>query len=285
MVATVLAILSLLLPPVSLFSAAVIALVTLRKGANEGALVLAMASVACSLLALLLFGQPWAMAGFVLLMWMPAWMLALQLRASRSLSLAIQFALLFGLLVIGAQYLQSDGPVAGWQQMLEPFVAELVTAKLVAESDQQALIEVMASWMPGLVAAGFFLQLVGSLFIARWWQAMLYNPGGFGEEFRTLRWHRLLALVTLAVIAARWLMADGNLPDYLLVLLLAAWFIQGLAVVHGVIRQTQASRGWLIGLYLLLLVAMPHALTALAVTGFADAWIDFRARLRNRAAG
>ena len=51
MLVTVLAMLSLLFPPLSILSSSVVALVTLRKGATESGLVLALAGLACGLLA------------------------------------------------------------------------------------------------------------------------------------------------------------------------------------------------------------------------------------------
>ncbi|MES9843965.1 MAG: DUF2232 domain-containing protein, partial [Candidatus Sedimenticola sp. 6PFRAG5] len=221
--------------------------------------------------------------GFVLLMWLPIWIAATLLRFSRSLGITIQGVLILGLLVILAQYLQGQDPVEQWRNLLEPFTQSLVEAQVVEEGKQQDLIEVMARWMPGAVAAGFFLQVMASLFVARWWQAMLYNPGGFKAEFHQLRMPRILAIITLLVLLLQAGIVDlGVFADYLAMLVMAAWFLQGLSLAHGVLGRMGANSGWLVGIYFLLMFAMPHAVTVLAAAGFADAWFDFRARLQDK---
>jgi len=283
MLAAVLAMLSLLMPPLSILSSAVVALVTLRQGPVAGLTVSLMAGLACAALAYVTLGGVLPIVGFVLLLWLPIWLLALLLRLSRSLALSVQGALILGLIFLAAQFLQAQDPVAEWQQALEPFTQSLVQSQLIDEAQQSDLIKVMARWMPGVVAAGFFLQMMASLFIARWWQALMYNPGGFRSEFHQLRLPRAFAVITVALLALQAMgNAGGLVVDYLAVLLMAAWFLQGLSLAHGAIALLGAGSGWLVGIYALLILAMPHAVSALAAAGFADAWFDFRARLRDR---
>lgn len=40
----------------------------------------------------------------------------------------------------------------------------------------------------------------------------------------------------------------------------------------------KVGRGWLVAVYVLLLMAMPHVVALLALAGMADGWFDFRAR-------
>ena len=179
LLASVLAMLSFMLPPTSILSSAVVALVTLRRGPVYGLTTLLIAGLLCAAVAQLTPGGLMAVVAFVFLMWLPIWLLAVLLRLSRSLAFTLAGALILGLVVLSAQFLQGDDPVAGWQSALEPFVQSLVEAEVVDRADEQELIAVLARWMPGALAAGFFLQSMASLFVARWWQAMLYNPGGF----------------------------------------------------------------------------------------------------------
>ncbi|OOZ34768.1 DUF2232 domain-containing protein [Solemya velesiana gill symbiont] len=283
MLATVLAMLSLLLPPSSILSSAAVALVTLRNGPGYGFTVVIISGLTCAGLAYVTWGAATPVIGFSLLMWLSIWFAATLLRYSRSLAITMQGVLFLGLLVIVAQYLQGQDPVAQWRSLLEPFTQSLVEAQMVEESRRQELAEVMARWVPGAVAAGFILQVMASLFMARWWQAMLYNPGGFKAEFHQLRMPRILAIITLLVLLFQTGVADlGAFADYVAMLLLAAWFLQGLSLAHGVLGKLGANSGWLVGIYFLLVFAMPHAVTALAAAGFADAWFDFRVRLQDK---
>ncbi|MCW8906468.1 MAG: DUF2232 domain-containing protein, partial [Sedimenticola sp.] len=265
----------------------VVALVTLRGGAAAGGLVVALAAVASAVLALMALGGINLAAGFLLLMWLPAWLLALLLRSSRSLSVAVIGALVLGVVMLAGQFMQSGDPVAEWEAILGPFVESLTDAQLLEGSQQARLVSLMAGWMPGIVAAGFFLQLMVAMFLARWWQALLYNPGGFRAEFHQLRLPRLLAVAMLLLLLFMLTQAGSGVTvlEYLLVLLVCAWFIHGLALVHGVIGRLGSSSGWLIALYLLLLFALPHMVIVLAIAGVVDAWIDFRARLRPSGSG
>ena len=142
------------------------------------------------------------------------------------------------------------------------------------------MLEAMSAWMPGAIAAGFVLQSMAALFLARWWQSVLYNPGGFGAEFRQLRLPRVLAAVTLVVLAFLWLLPELRLATYVATLLLAGWGIQGVALAHGLRAQLGLNSAWLVVMYAALFFAMPYVTGFLAFAGFSDAWLDFRARLR-----
>ncbi len=287
MVIILLAALSLLLPPTSIFSAAAVTLVTLRNGAIPGALVMGLATGVSGIIALFALGGLNLAIGFLILMWLPAWLLALVLRSSRSLSLVVMSALVLGLVMIGGQFIQTGDPVAEWRSLLNPFVESLAEAQLVDTSQQAALVSLMASWMPGIVAAGFFLQLLASLFLGRWWQSLLYNPGGFRSEFHQFRLPKVLAMALLILVGLMFAQTGSeiSLVEYVLILLVSAWFVHGLALAHGIVGRLGSSSGWLIGLYMLLLFALPHTVIVLATVGIADAWFDFRARLSPRGSG
>ena len=280
MLATILAVLSWILPPVSVLSSAVVALVTMRRGWLEGLLIMALGGLACSVLAWLTLGNAVIAVGVIILMWLPVWLLAILLRAMRSLDVAVQGALLLGVVLILAQFMRSGDPAADWRLILEPFVESLVTSELIEETYQAELIDAMSRWMPGLVAAGFFIQSVVSIFLARWWQAILYNPGGFRQEFHRLRMHKGVALVTLGVVAGSLLTSGDAVTwlDFLLTLLTTGWMVQGLALIHGLVARFKANAGWLVGTYVLLMFAPSYMIGLLAAVGFADTWFDFRAR-------
>jgi hypothetical protein len=286
MATTVLGMLSLILPPVSILSSAVVALVTLRVGQREGLFTGLLAAAACGFLGLIALGNALPVIGLALLSWMPIWLLAAMLRHTRSLSLTVQSGLIFGLAMIVMYELQFQDPVAQWRELLEPVSQTMVENQWLQEADRAKLLEFAARWVTGAVAALFFLQLTLSLFLGRWWQALLYNPGGFGEEFRGLRASRVMGYLTLALLLAHFgLDADWGPVRYLLVLLFAVYFLQGLAVVHAMVAQAGAGVGWLVGVYALLVLAMYYTMVALAAAGFADTWLDVRSRAGRRRGG
>jgi hypothetical protein len=284
-VAVLCALLSPVLAPLSLVSGAVVALVTLRNGLVPGLQVAGAAALVTVLAGQLVFGQIVAALAFALLLWVPMLVLALVLRHTRSLATTLQAALLFGVALVAFYVIGFDDAAAEWKTLLEGVLAGFFEAQEIDEASRAALIEAMARWMTGTLAAAYFLQVVASLLLARWWQSLLYNPGGFRQEFHALRLSRALAVVALPLFAA--VLVDG-LPDvlrYLALPVAAAFFLQGLALAHGQLAAFKAGPGWLIGIYALLVVAPPYAFMALTTAGYADAWMDFRGRMAKRTGG
>jgi hypothetical protein len=273
------ALLSLLLPLFGLVSGAVIALFTLRRGLREGALLGGLATLGVGLLGTLALGSPWPALGTLLVLWMPVWGLAALLRLSRSLSLTVAAAGLAGGLVVLLIHALVVDPAAGWLELMTPFSELLVRDGVVEPLAAEALFGAIARWMTGAFAAALVLQWVLGLFLGRWWQALLYNPGGFGQEFRDLHLQRVLGIGGLVLLALIGLFRGPGLVPDLLIVLMPLYLLQGLAVIHQVHGARGLHPGWLFGLYVLLVVFMPHAELLVACLGFVDIWADFRSRL------
>ncbi len=282
MSATVILVLALLITPLSIVSAAVMALVTLRKGLREALLVMGLGLIAASVLGVLLFSQPLALPTVGVMLWLPLIGVAEVLRISRSLRVAIEICVVLGALLIGMQYLLLDDVGAFWSRILEEYSSQLMNPEVVSEADRSLMVQDMAPWMPGGLGAAWFLQLALSLFLARSWQALLYNPGGFATEVQELRlgWWLLVLLPALLVLGS-----FGDSPGFAAQLSLvgmAAFFLQGVALIHGLAALLKANIGWLIGFYILLIVGMPTSFTLVSAAGFTDGWLNFRAKVRTR---
>ncbi len=284
MATSVLAMLSMVMPPLSLLSSASVALVTLREGRSAGLQVIGWSLLACLLLSTVALGNPAPAIGLMLLLWFPMWVLGQVLREIRSLGLAVQSALAFGLLTIVYFYLQTGDPIAEWQKVFALLADNFTEAGLYKAEQSQQLVNELARWMTGFFAAGYFLQLVVSLLLARWWQALLYNPGGFQQEFHQLRLSKLLAYfgAVLGVLSLLQLEMGGDLLRYLTVLLMAAYLVQGLAVAHGIVKLLSLNRAWLIGVYIMLVITGPQMLIVISMLGLADIWMNFRAKAASK---
>lgn len=265
--------------PLIIFSSVAVALVTLRRGALEGAVVMLLSATVCALMLLAAQANPVSIFVSVLLLWSPTLGLALLLRYSRSLGMTLAAALLIGVLVVIAIHLQIS--VEQWVEVLEPSLSVILEqGKVLAPEQRKLFIEHLASWAPGVVATLFFLQLVSVLLLARWWQSLLYNPGGFRTEFLQLRLSRGIAVATIALLLLSLtdMDAGGMLISYLILLLLAACFVHGLSLVHWLADRHGFNTSLLAGMYLLLIIFMPYVASLLAAAGLADSWFDFRAR-------
>jgi hypothetical protein len=119
-----------------------------------------------------------------------------------------------------------------------------------------------------------------SLFIARWWQAMLFNPGGFGAEFRALRADWRLAVGAVVVLVGL-LLLEGEprrLAAELMLVALVVFSLQGLAVAHGLLAGSRQAGLWIGALYIAIALLWPYPLLALGAVGLIDTWVDFRTR-------
>lgn len=112
--------------------------------------------------------------------------------------------------------------------------------------------------------------------LGRYWQAVLYNPGGFGREFRAVRLPLVPALVLLAcmLIGPNFGAGLAMLTPICSVPLMFA----GAALLHGLVAQGRLARFWLVGLYVTLLLFMQLIYPLLVVLAIVDSLIDFRGR-------
>jgi hypothetical protein len=282
-VVAVTATVALILPPatspISFLSGASLGLVTLRLGPRAGGLVMGMATVALALLALALIGTASLAVAMLGVLWAPIWFLSVILRITVSLPLVVTIAL--GLVSFGVGMTHwLVGDLASWWQtfLMDTFV------RIGPEPgpDLVRLIENLSQVMTGLVAAGMLMSLVGNLLLARWWQSMLYNPGGFSQEFLALRLHPIVGVAALGAMALTQLGPAAPLESLgvdLVFVMMAAFFVTGLAVVHGLNANFGEPVGWLIGVYVLTFIFPRQMMTILAATGLADTWVDLRSRI------
>lgn len=276
---------ALLMPPLTsplaYIGAAVVGLVTLRLGAGEGFGVLAGGGIALAVLGMALGGVALPLASTALVLWLPVWALALILRLTRSLALVLQAGAVLGVLLVVLMHLWLGDPGAWWGPRLEAVLTPLFKAQNLDAGDY---VPNLARWMTALTAAALVLGVLLSLLWARAWQARLYNPGGFGAEFRALRLGRRFALLVLGIVVVAQLPLAGsaNVAADLVFTLVVVYLLQGLALAHAAVQLTQVGRGWLVGLYGLLLFAGPQMVPLLALAGWLDAWIDIRNRLGGR---
>jgi uncharacterized protein YybS (DUF2232 family) len=116
---------------------------------------------------------------------------------------------------------------------------------------------------------------------------LLDRPGAFGAEFRELRFGRWLLIVVPLLLVAGVLMTGGepSLLGQVYLIGMVVFLIQGISVAHALVNDFAASSAWLVGLYLMLLLIAPQGATMVAVMGYADGWLNFRARARARRSG
>ncbi len=278
LVAVASAVLSLLLPPLSYLSGAVAGLVTLRHGGREGLIVLGIAGLLIALPALF-SGSSGLVVIFGAVVWMPVWVLAVVLRQTVSLPATIIVAASFGVISVAVIHGVLVDPTEWWRGKLE-MLRPILTEAGWKPADVEANLTTLASAMTAMLAAAVMMTPLISLFIARWWQALLYNPGGWRKEFQQLRLPATLVWVAVVIVIIAWF-TGGSVQAFaadLLIVVLLLYLLQGLSVIHNLVNCRGLSVAWLVGLYALLLI-LPQAVMLVAGLGFTDTWLDYRSRL------
>lgn len=274
----------LLMPLSAVVGNGVVALVALRQGPREGSVVLVIGGIGLALLGVIVFGAggPGAAASMLLANWLPVLVLASVLRVTVSLPLTLLTAGGLGVLALVVVQVMLGDPAAWWTAVLMAFrpIFEDMGISLDPAA-YEALVRAQAPYLTGYLVAGQLFAVVGGLLLGRYWQAGLYNPGGFGEEFRELRLGRSTAAATAGLMLAAWVTGAPFVVS--LALIAGALMVfQGIAVLHGVIHKAGMATGWLVAFYILLVVAMPQMLLLACVMGLVDGWADFRARVGSR---
>ena len=273
------AVLALIFPPLALFSGAALALVTLRLGLVHGFTVLGLSTSVMLLISLVVFGQAWTGLVYSLLQWLPLIVLALILRQSVSLSLTLQVAIALGLAVVCSVHLAVPDVAEYWKELLDEFLRPtMIQAQIPADSIDTAFNKA-AQLMTGTFISSMLLSFSLVLMMARWWQALLYNPGGFRNEFLNLRLGYPAAITGIALFVAA-ILSNTILTTELAMVGLTLFFLQGVAIVHSVARKMKNPILWLIGFYVILIFAPIQMLAAVCVLGVIDTFANFRTRFQ-----
>ncbi|HBQ44913.1 MAG TPA: hypothetical protein DD716_04605 [Thiomicrospira sp.] len=260
--------------PLGMLLGAVIALVTLRVGVNEGLKVLLIAMVANVGISMLLTGSSWSGVMAIAEYMLPIWLLALVLRKTNSLASVIHLAMLMAGVGVVGFYLAVGEPVVWWTNIINS-----ILLPIMLEAGLEAPKELMENMAK--VATMFFGMFVvilwtSILLIARWWQSELYFPGKFREDFFQIRLPKNVAYLAIVVALAGLLVESGILRD-LSGVIIAGLMFPGLAIAHQAVDVKKMSSGWLIGLYFLLFI-FPQMLLIVAAIGLVDTWLDIRSR-------
>ncbi len=249
-------------------SAAALALVTLRKGAGSGAWLFMWAVLPAGTL-LYAFGDSGPLALLVGTM-----VLALVLRSTVNLPLAV----LAGVGVGAATGLAMMAFSGEYLDQLVAYFGEFLAGLEQQWSKGGQAVEMprpVASQIAGMLGAGTAMMSVLCLLLARYWQAALYNPGGFGAEFKALYYPATVSSVL--VVAALALASLGvQYRTWAMICLIPLTFA-GLALVHTHIELRGRGRGWLTGFYIAWLIFDPVKLMVVFFA-IADSWLNFRQR-------
>jgi len=278
LVAATMAVLGLIIPPAAWISAAAIVLITLVQGPKRGMITTASAFLGAAIFSYLIFATPQIAVMFVLLAWLPAWIVSVVLRETVSLAYALQVVTAMGLFAVLMLYGLYPDFGEFWREALDHMIAELVQ-----QSNEFSVTELkqtqdwIIKFLPGMFVVGIMFGTMISLFLGRWWQAVNFNSGGFGKEFRALNLGKISALIA-SVIFVIAMILNSVVVIALLTVVFVLYGMQALSLLHAVIKIRKLNTTWLFVVYMVMLF-IPQVSMLLILISFVDPWLDVRSRL------
>ncbi len=260
---------------VPLLSQATLGLVALRKGAGEG-LFIGLWSL-MPVLAALWFGEMSYTVlcigiGSVAVSYFSASFLRISVSLPRTFFVGAALSALVSLVAFVFVGEAID-------QEMKSFFERFIQEQPQGSEQEQILSAFLESWNSikgaGFLACSIVFSSMVALLVSRWWQGLLFNPGGFQQEFHSLSVSKPEVIPAFLVVAL--LSVFGSSYEFWLACVSLPLVMIGLGIVHKIVKGKRQARLFLVALYGLLLM-IPKANVFLVLLALTDAWLDYRKR-------
>lgn len=277
------------LPLVGSISILMSAFVTLRDNARDG-FILLIAATAPLLIAL--YGTPADNAvdtitnlDIVIMLAtcnVLTWLFAVLLRKYGSWNLLLQIAALVCIVAVIAVHLSMPDVQAFWQTRLTNYLNNTVNLFNSSSGNDPGqkipisrMVESLSPFATGCTLIFVTFYALVQLFLARWWQAALYNRGGLRAELSNIR---LSYAAGVVLFITQLLMLAGNITaiDVIPVLYLT-FAIAGFSVLSVLIATSKKPWLWN-GLLFVAMLLMPASTLLVALVALLDTGLDLRKR-------
>ena len=267
------ALLGTLLP---LVTPAVVALVTLRKGAIEGTIVLFIGLLP-TLVAFGTDGAQILVFMLTVLGLVVVYISALILRKTASLSSTLISLLVLSIVAL----LLTKQLIPTYLDNLVDVLSRAIMEQARATGADVSSVGINETSFIGLLGVIIMLNGICSLFLGRWWQSLLYNPGGFGADFHQFRLGP--ALATICLVISAYFLVQGDAHSTWSFMFALPLILVAIAIVHAVAKPLKNARQWLIIFYVAVIVLSifqfaNYVQIILMGIGFLDNWLNFRSR-------
>lgn len=272
--AVIVGLLFTILPLFGWVSNVIVSLVTLRKGAKEGAIVLLWVILPVVVVASL--GNRLIIVYGIIGGSLFTYVLALVLRQTQSWKTVLTASLLLGLLAVLLVHLWIPNITEVWVNQFDHYALLIKNQFDVAVNT--AHLDFFAKFATGFQVAFISLSVLINLILARGFQSMLYNPGQLRPELKNVRlslWEVLILLVISVLSFLGIVMAQDALAVVGLIFVLA-----GLSVFHAVADLRNVANKWIFLFYVLLAVFFPYVAVALIIFAVIDSVINLRYQLK-----
>lgn len=257
-----------LIPVMFWLAAAILGLVVLRKGVKEGIPVLAWGCLPALVL--------WAVQGdaTALLVLVDVMLLSYLLRSTMSWS----WVLLAGSFLAVVSTLIQPLLMGDVLNMAVALIQKVLTSEGVDVPDRDIIFS------QAVMAVSIFQVVIAivSLFLARKWQAGLYNPGGLRAEF-----HQLRLPIPFSLVLGGMILIGESLGGSFSIFSQAAipaLVLPGLALIHGILAKKEIGIVGLIAFYLVgFFVLNMYFVNVLVTLCVIDSFVNIRSRIQGKA--
>ena len=157
------------------------------------------------------------------------------------------------------------------QRLIEVFEEASRQTNIESLKIKKSSIAVFTTWT---IVLNTFLGVT----IARWWQSIIFNPGGFKKEFQGIRLNRkLLILIFSILILSSAIFNQYSNWAYLSIFPLV---VGGLSLFHWLINEKNLGKVPIIFTYVFMVLFTPYVILILALLGTVDCFYNVRQKLR-----
>lgn len=279
------------IPYLGSISILVAGLVTLRRGALDGFLTFFAATLPYVLHFLMAHTAADALTEFANVAMIALivsnglmWLYAVMLRRYSNWGFVLDLSAVLGIVFVLVIHLINPDIQQWWADQLTDYfkkTTEMVTNlnqdKVTALTEAQAqVVLALKGYATGLLVSSVILNVLLQLGIARWWQAVMFNPGGLRPELYQIRLSHAVGVIFIIVCGlSYWL--GGTLSDMVPVLY-GLFCVAGLSLIHNLLSRVKGGWFWIGLVYLLTIVLFPMSLGIISVLALIDIWSNFRKR-------
>jgi hypothetical protein len=279
------------IPLIGSISIVIAALVTLRKGPRDGALVVT-ASTLGSLLQCAIYpaSSQSEMAVAVILVLIASnvltWIFAVTLRKYNYWSLTLEVAALIGIAAVIVVHFAYPGIQDWWQTQLSAYLSKATSAMGSEKPDaeiaatQLELVSAMKHYATGLVTASVLFNALLQILVARWWQAVMFNPGALRKELQQIRLSYVTGMLFMTGLILWFCHVEISLD--IMPVLIMVFFAAGLSLLHYLVASTDFGWMLLILIYMALVWLFPLSLIIVSLLALVDTTVNIRQRINRK---
>mgnify|MGYP001375168181 FL=1 len=157
------------------------------------------------------------------------------------------------------------------QRLIEVFEEASRQTNIESLKIEKSSIAVFTTWT---IVLNTFLGVA----IARWWQSIIFNPGGFKKEFQGIRLNRKLLILIFSILVLS--SAIFNQYSNWAYLSIFPLVVGGLSLFHWLVNEKNLGKVPIIFTYVFMVLFTPFVILILALLGTVDCFYNVRQRLR-----